>query len=111
MPLPVAEPSETVAVVVEDPVDLWGAGPSALDSPVVAKLSRGLLSACSAKDQTQWVGSAWEEFLVEVVDPVFQRRSDGWHFYNPDTLDGVRLIARRSNGVALAGGLKFTLSF
>jgi len=61
-------------------------------------------------DRSHWIGSRWNSLLSDVVDPLFAK-SDGWHFYNPDSLDGFRESVRRPSTFSLAGGLKFSRSF
>lgn len=93
-----------------DPVAIRSSDEAAVPSTVTAGLEDVPVAVWSGFDRQHRIGSAWEEFLVGFVDPLF-RRSDGWHFYDPDAFDGARPFGRRRNGVALAGGLKFSLSF
>jgi hypothetical protein len=75
-----------------------------------AETDFGFARLPAKRDRMAGVGSSWEEFLVGVVDPLF-RKSDGWHFFNPDALDGVREQARRPSSLAFSGGIKFSHSF
>ena len=75
-----------------------------------AETDIGFARLPAKRDPMAGVGSSWEEFLVGVVDPLF-RKSDGWHFFNPHALDGVREQARRPSSLAFSGGIKFSHSF
>ena len=72
--------------------------------------STRLLADWHQYDQARRITSPWVSLLTEVVDPLFTR-ADGWHFYNPDAQGGVRESVRRPAAFAIAGGLKFSLSF
>lgn len=62
------------------------------------------------RDRGQRIGSWWEEFLAGFVDPLF-RPSDGWHFFDPDTMNGTIEGVRRPAVFAWSGGIKFSRSF
>ena len=81
------------------------------DSTPFAIHSNRLMADWHQYDQARRiVSSPWTSLLSGLVDPLFTE-TDGWHFYNPDTLGGIHESVRRPASFSLAGGLKFSRSF
>lgn len=80
------------------------------DSQRVYSHSNRLQADWRRYDRARLSASRWGSWLNQNVDPMFTQ-TDGWHFYNPDTLDGIHDSVRRQPLFTLNGGIKFSRSF